>query len=396
MVAGANKKSIRIDTSVEGTAAQHRAHSTSTPTPRSVATASPNPAQDIHPYAKNAVIEVWHIPKKVGHHHHHHHHHDAAAADDEEWYWTESEDEEEGEEESDEIMEDTSERVSSSAASTTSNNKNGKGKTIRLCDIIDRAQNPDGTWRYYVHFKELNRRMDQWISVDKIVSPPSIGNAKWRAQKREEERIKRKQQRKEEKAAEVIDWNAPRGRRRSSAANVPETPADGPGGGDAGSRRTRLSRRKSMDDDATVVAGNQAEEEEGKSEVTEQTKTDSKNNKKEILALPTDAITTHTVGEHVVATVRAQELDEHEGLDEASLREHEEVTKVKNVAFLELGQYQMETWYFSPLPKELLGPSGFIEVLYVCEFTLNMFSRKSELLRFQARHPVEKRHPPGT
>jgi hypothetical protein len=42
-----------------------------------------------------------------------------------------------------------------------------------------------------------------------------------------------------------------------------------------------------------------------------------------------------------VVTVAAQELDEHEGLDEASLREHEEVTKVKNVKEVELGKYNM-------------------------------------------------------
>ena len=42
-----------------------------------------------------------------------------------------------------------------------------------------------------------------------------------------------------------------------------------------------------------------------------------------------------------VVTVAAQELDEHEGLDEASLREHEEVTKVKNVNEVELGRYRM-------------------------------------------------------
>jgi histone acetyltransferase MYST1 len=47
------------------------------------------------------------------------------------------------------------------------------------------------------------------------------------------------------------------------------------------------------------------------------------------------------------------------------------------------------------LPKELLGPSGFLEVLYVCEFTFNMFPRKSELRRFQARIPPQQRHPPG-
>lgn len=55
----------------------------------------------------------------------------------------------------------------------------------------------------------------------------------------------------------------------------------------------------------------------------------------------------------------------------------------------------METWYYSPLPKELLGSSGFLDVLYVCEFTFRLFSRKSELRRFQERLPVENRHPPG-
>jgi MYST family zinc finger domain len=48
----------------------------------------------------------------------------------------------------------------------------------------------------------------------------------------------------------------------------------------------------------------------------------------------------------------------------------------------------METWYYSPLPKELLTASGLIEVLYVCEFSFNLFARKSELRRSQARLPV--------
>jgi histone acetyltransferase MYST1 len=105
---------------------------------------------------------------------------------------------------------------------------------------------------------------------------------------------------------------------------------------------------------------------------------------------------TQTVGEHVVATVQAVELDEHEGLDEASLREHEEVTKIKNVGYLQLGRHQMETWYYSPLPKDLTGPAGFLDVLYVCEFTFRLFARKSELQRFQSKSlPVHQRHPPG-
>jgi histone acetyltransferase MYST1 len=44
--------------------------------------------------------------------------------------------------------------------------------------------------------------------------------------------------------------------------------------------------------------------------------------------------------------------DEHGEFDPNALREHEEFTKVKNVERIELGRYEMETWYFSPLPPE--------------------------------------------
>ncbi|KAE8669440.1 Histone acetyltransferase of the MYST family 1 [Hibiscus syriacus] len=40
----------------------------------------------------------------------------------------------------------------------------------------------------------------------------------------------------------------------------------------------------------------------------------------------------------------------HEELDVASLREHEEFTNVKNISTIELGRYEIETWYFSPFP----------------------------------------------
>ena len=53
----------------------------------------------------------------------------------------------------------------------------------------------------------------------------------------------------------------------------------------------------------------------------------------------------------------------------------------------------MSTWYFSPLPKEILK-NGYVDLLYFCEFTFNFFVRKEELLRFQAK-PGLKRHPPG-
>mmetsp|Transcript_8445 Transcript_8445/g.24012 ORF Transcript_8445/g.24012 Transcript_8445/m.24012 type:complete len:474 (-) Transcript_8445:36-1457(-) len=92
------------------------------------------------------------------------------------------------------------------------------------------------------------------------------------------------------------------------------------------------------------------------------------------------------------APLAEAEHDEHEGLDEASLKEHEEVTKVKNIRTIELGRHIMETWYFSPFPKEYF-PYGFVDRLYFCEYSLCFFSHRSELVRYQSRG-VDP-HPPG-
>lgn len=67
----------------------------------------------------------------------------------------------------------------------------------------------------------------------------------------------------------------------------------------------------------------------------------------------------------------------HEELDAASLREHEEFTKVKNIAKIELGRYEIDTWYFSPFPPEYNDSSK----LYFCEFCLNFMKRKEQLQR---------------
>lgn len=90
--------------------------------------------------------------------------------------------------------------------------------------------------------------------------------------------------------------------------------------------------------------------------------------------------------------VADMEHDEHEGMDEASLKEHEEVTKIKNIQTIEVGRHIMECWYFSPFPKEYY-PNGFVERLYICEYSLKFFSHKSELVRYQSRG-VDP-HPPG-
>uniref|UniRef100_A0A7S1HGA4 Histone acetyltransferase n=1 Tax=Hemiselmis andersenii TaxID=464988 RepID=A0A7S1HGA4_HEMAN len=90
----------------------------------------------------------------------------------------------------------------------------------------------------------------------------------------------------------------------------------------------------------------------------------------------------------------AHDHDEHEGMDEATLRHHNMVTKIKNVNKIQIGQYLVEVWYYSPLPKSVWRSGDeVIDILYFCEFTLNFYRTKEELERHQKKGCL--RHPPG-
>eukprot|EP00235_Prasinoderma_singulare_P001451 CAMPEP_0119170214 /NCGR_PEP_ID=MMETSP1315-20130426/16540_1 /TAXON_ID=676789 /ORGANISM="Prasinoderma singularis, Strain RCC927" /LENGTH=433 /DNA_ID=CAMNT_0007163917 /DNA_START=295 /DNA_END=1593 /DNA_ORIENTATION=+ len=83
------------------------------------------------------------------------------------------------------------------------------------------------------------------------------------------------------------------------------------------------------------------------------------------------------------------EHDDHPEFDKASLREHEEYTKVKNIEKIELGRWEIDTWYFSPFPEQY----NDCKKLYFCEFDLAFFKRKDQLQRHLRK--VQLRHPPG-
>ena len=410
---------------------------------------------DAHPYARGQVIEVLYIEQQSLQH---------------QLQQNDSEDEDNV----DFDLRDEDDVDMNHAENSTTNNESKKllqeteksqaqlqKPDIRLADIIDRAPSktpdhefPSHRWRYYIHYRGHNRRMDEWITDPiRILSPPSVGNAKVRAMKKLKEKEAKekvlKEREEEEKKILAAKMKVEKELEGSSA-----TAADGalteelvrPVSQRASSRRasaaianavitgntsTKTGGEKTGENDeattgdvdktgtSTVTAATTAptvallspKEQEEQLRLTRRQRrkstrsttedVDPTNNKEKQLSAPTTVTTLLPAAndeqiKDKIVTVAAQELDEHEGLDEASLREHEEVTKVKNVAEVQLGKFRMDTWYFSPIPKELLSEGGVLPVLYVCEFTLQFFARKEELIRFQAKElPNKKRYPPG-
>jgi GNAT superfamily N-acetyltransferase len=83
------------------------------------------------------------------------------------------------------------------------------------------------------------------------------------------------------------------------------------------------------------------------------------------------------------------DMEELTPLDRHLEEEHQHRTRVKNIQTIEVGRYEMDTWYYSPYPE----PYSSCEKLYICEYSLKYFRKKKTLLRHLAK--LTLRAPPG-
>ncbi|XP_037068713.1 histone acetyltransferase KAT8-like [Pollicipes pollicipes] len=81
--------------------------------------------------------------------------------------------------------------------------------------------------------------------------------------------------------------------------------------------------------------------------------------------------------------------DEMDPTTAALEKEHETITKVKYIDKIQIGKYEIDTWYFSPYPDEYMKQSK----LYICEYCLK-YMKQENSYRFHSGD-CSWRQPPG-
>lgn len=81
--------------------------------------------------------------------------------------------------------------------------------------------------------------------------------------------------------------------------------------------------------------------------------------------------------------------DDKEALLAKLEKEHEEITKVKNINSIILGKYLIDTWYFSPYPDEYCNE----DKLRICEYCLKYMKKQSTYINHMAE--CTRHSPPG-
>jgi len=242
----------------------------------------------------------------------------------------------------------------------------------RKASVLERVavRNPTtnaetGIFRYYVHWLDFNRRMDSWLTHDKI---------RYDAEGDNEEKRKRETAKVKEAAAAAA---AAAAASTGNESNIESSNGSGGGGGGKGEAASGVHSAAARKATASDGHGHGSADIENEEEVDE-AGTIFRGRKRK------------ADGTIEISFVEPEHSTD--GMNAEAIHEHEQITKMKNVNVIELGKYRMETWYFSPIPKEY-WPESFIDVLHFCEFCLKFFRTRPELLNHCAK--CRHRAPPG-
>lgn len=196
----------------------------------------------------------------------------------------------------------------------------------RLADLLS-IHVKKGRKVFYVHYEEFNKRLDEWIELDRIDFTRPVTFPKPDTSKKDKQAKKQTQSKTNKKKKKDTKEN-------SVAPATPATPSSVPPQGD-----------DVMDLDNLNVQGIRHEEISREDEIEK---------------LRTSGSMAQNSGE---------------------------VAKVRNLSKVIMGNHEIEPWYFSPYPVELTEE----DVIYIDDFTLQFFGSKKQFERFRAkctlRHP---------
>lgn len=201
----------------------------------------------------------------------------------------------------------------------------------RLAEILQEHLKK-GRKVYYVHYQDFNKRLDEWIKVDRIDFSKSLILPEVKADSKDTKQKKKNKSKGPTKMSKNNNTSV------SSASGTPQPSESQP-----------VMGEDEMDLENLNVQGLKRPGEEVSRE-------------EEIKKLRTSGSMTQN---------------------------HLEVARVRNLSSIILGEHIIEPWYFSPYPIELTEE----DEIYICDFSLCYFGSKKQFERFRSKCTLK--HPPG-
>ncbi|KAF2838794.1 hypothetical protein M501DRAFT_1004618 [Patellaria atrata CBS 101060] len=250
--------------------------------------------------------------------------------------------------------------------------KDGEKRKAEILSIQTRK----GDLTFYVHYEEFNKRLDEWINADRIDLSQEV---EWPAPEKPE---KKKASAPQTKAAQVSKAEQaykknPKRQRSKLDRELSMTPdvLSGTNAQGKASRPTRAGGKENRDQ-VSVMAP----------EIVDGTPK-AEDDEMDLVDLQDAAAAAKAVPPEVYS--REEEIEKLR--TQGSMTQNQtEISRVRNLNRIQMGEHEIEPWYFSPYPIEFAQDS---DMVYICEFCLSYFGELKQFERHRTKCTLM--HPPG-
>ncbi|KAI9757578.1 MAG: Histone acetyltransferase [Chaenotheca gracillima] len=248
--------------------------------------------------------------------------------------------------------------------------KDGEKRKAEILSIQHRKGQPN----FYVHYEEFNKRLDEWIPAPRIDLSKEV---EWPAPEKPE---KKKSSLAQSKASSKLEGanKAPKSLKRPRDGATPRenSAAPEPKSTNLPGKTPQPTKAGGKENESVAVVQTEVLDGTPKPEDEEMDLVDAQ-----------DAA--------AAAKASAPELlsreDEIEKLrTSGSMTQNQaEISRVRNLSKVQMGDSEMEPWYFSPYPLEFTEE----DMVYICEFCLSYYAAERQFERHRAKCTLL--HPPG-
>ncbi|KAF2659155.1 histone acetyltransferase ESA1 [Lophiostoma macrostomum CBS 122681] len=239
---------------------------------------------------------------------------------------------------------------------------------LRKAEILNQAVR-GGHLKFYVHYEEFNKRLDEWVSTDRIDLTKPV---EWPAPEKPEK--KKAQAPKKDVPPRPDQKNLKRSRskldREISATPSEATSVNIPG------KAPRPSKAGGKENKEIVVTSEVPDGSTPKPEDEEMDLVDVQDAAAQAKAAAPENFS------------REEEIEKLR-TGGSMTQNQTEISRVRNLDKIQMGKYEVEPWYFSPYPIDFVDS----EMVYICEFCLSYYGEVTSFERHRSKCTLL--HPPG-
>lgn len=226
-----------------------------------------------------------------------------------------------------------------------------------------------------MHYEEFNKRLDEWVAAERLDLSREV---EWPAPEKPD---KKKSSASKNRTSKTDSQKSSKNNKRQRSKldrEVSSTPGPEPTSANIPGKRPQPSTTggKENKDPSVIISTELAEGETPRPDDDEMDLVDVQDAAAAAKAVPNEVFS------------REDEIEKLR--TSGSMTQNQtEISRVRNLERVQMGQFEIEPWYFSPYPIEFTET----DMVYICEFCLGYFCEQKQFERHRSK--CELFHPPG-